>query len=86
MFLKTGAPGEAKVHDVENHGVEKLLTLRAGDVFLRATVPAQTFVALEDSVRFSWNPKKVVLFDLPYQVPEEADALGVPLVGRLEIA
>ena len=26
------------------------------------------------------------LISLPYQVPEEADALGVPLVGRLEIA
>ena len=30
-----------RVHDVENHGVEKILTLRVGDAMLRATVPAQ---------------------------------------------
>ena len=63
VTLESGAPVEAVVHDVENHGVEKIVTLRAGDVFLRATVPARTAVALEDSVRFAWNPDKVVLFD-----------------------
>jgi multiple sugar transport system ATP-binding protein len=61
--LESGAPVEAHVHDVENHGVEKILTLRVGDIMLRATVPAQTRVALEDAVRFAWNEKKVVLFD-----------------------
>lgn len=63
LHLESGAPVEAKVHDVENHGVEKILTLRVGDTMLRATVPARTDVALEDAVRFAWNPKKVVLFD-----------------------
>ena len=41
LYLESGAPVEARVHDVENHGVEKILTLRVGDVMLRATVPAQ---------------------------------------------
>ena len=63
LHLEPGAPVEAKVHDVENHGVEKILTLRVGDAMLRATVSARTDVALEEAVRFAWNPKKVVLFD-----------------------
>ena len=63
VYLEAGAPVEARVHDVENHGVEKILTLRVGDTFLRATVPAQTELAIEEAVRFSWNPQKVVLFD-----------------------
>ncbi|MGK9286320.1 ABC transporter ATP-binding protein [Sinorhizobium meliloti] len=63
LFLESGAPGEARVHDVENHGVEKIVTLRTGKHFLQATVPAQTDLEIEESVRFSWNPEKVVLFD-----------------------
>jgi multiple sugar transport system ATP-binding protein len=63
VVVEAGAPVEARVHDVENHGVEKILTLRAGDAMLRATVPAQTNLAIEEAVRFSWNPEKVVLFD-----------------------
>jgi multiple sugar transport system ATP-binding protein len=63
IYLEPGAPVEAQVHDVENHGVEKILTLRVGDETVRATVPARTEVALEESVRFAWNPQKVVLFD-----------------------
>ncbi len=63
VYLESGAPVEAQVHDVENHGVEKIVTLRVGDTMLRATVPARTAVAIEQPVRFAWNPDKVVLFD-----------------------
>jgi multiple sugar transport system ATP-binding protein len=64
LHLESGAPVEARVHDVENHGVEKIVTLRAAaDILLRATVPAQTKVALEDVVRFAWDEQKVILFD-----------------------
>jgi multiple sugar transport system ATP-binding protein len=63
IYLETGAPVEGRVHDVENHGVEKIVTLRVGDATLRATVPANTAVAIEDAVRFAWNQDKVVLFD-----------------------
>jgi len=63
VYLESGAPVEARVHDVENHGVEKILTLRVGDTMLRATVPARTDVAIEQPVRFAWNPDKVVMFD-----------------------
>ena len=51
------------MHDVENHGVAKIVTLRTGDKLLHATVPAQTVLKIEDRVHFSWNPEKVVLFD-----------------------
>ncbi|HEY6630208.1 MAG TPA: ABC transporter ATP-binding protein [Rhizobiaceae bacterium] len=63
LVVESGAPVEAKVHDVENHGVEKILTLRVGDAMLRATVPARTDLGIDEAVRFSWNPEKVVLFD-----------------------
>ncbi|TCU38121.1 ABC transporter ATP-binding protein [Rhizobium azibense] len=64
LFLDSGAPGQAWVHDVENHGVEKIVTLRTGNgELLQATVPARTELAIDESVRFCWNPEKVVLFD-----------------------
>ncbi|AZO73693.1 MAG: ATP-binding cassette domain-containing protein [Mesorhizobium sp.] len=63
VYLESGAPVEARVHDVENHGVEKIVTLRVGDAMLRATVPARTAVEIEQPVRFAWNPDKVVMFD-----------------------
>ncbi|MGB3418361.1 MAG: ABC transporter ATP-binding protein [Mesorhizobium sp.] len=63
VHLESGAPVEAIVHDVENHGVEKILTLQVGGATLRATVPARTNVRIEQPVRFAWNPEKVVLFD-----------------------
>ncbi len=61
--VEQGAPVTAKVHDVENHGVEKILTLRVGDNMLRATVPARTSLSIEDEVRFGWNPDKLTIFD-----------------------
>jgi multiple sugar transport system ATP-binding protein len=63
LQLESGGAGEATVHDVENHGVAKIVTLRTGEKFIRATVPAQEVLRIEEKVRFSWNPEKVVLFD-----------------------
>lgn len=63
LYLESGAPVAAQVHDIENHGVEKILTLRAADKVLQATVPANAAVSLEETVRFSWDPAKVMLFD-----------------------
>lgn len=61
--LEEGAPIEADVHDVENHGVEKIVTLRIGRDFVRATAPARMKVAIDEKVRFAWDPEKVMLFD-----------------------
>ena len=54
---------EARVHHVENQGVEKIVTLRAGEALFKATMPAVAPVAIEDSVRFSWNQERLHGFD-----------------------
>jgi multiple sugar transport system ATP-binding protein len=54
---------EARVHDVENHGVDKVVTLRVDDHLFRATVPAMTDVEVESAVRFSWDASKLHCFD-----------------------
>lgn len=61
--LESGAPVAGRVHDIENHGIEKVVTLRVADNFVRANVPAKVDVKLEDTVRFGWIPEKVMLFD-----------------------
>jgi multiple sugar transport system ATP-binding protein len=61
--LDPEAPAKARVHDVENHGVEKIVTLNAGDTLLRLTAPAAQKLAIDDVVSFSWNPRKIILFD-----------------------
>ena len=63
VSVESGAPVEARVHDIENHGIEKIVTMRVGEHLLRAAIPARTAVALEDQIRFGWNPNKVMLFD-----------------------
>jgi multiple sugar transport system ATP-binding protein len=63
VSVESGAPVEARVHDIENHGIEKIVTLRVGEHLLRAAVPARVDVAVEDQIRFGWNPAKVMLFD-----------------------
>ncbi|WP_157019894.1 ABC transporter ATP-binding protein [Mesorhizobium xinjiangense] len=63
MFLDPGAPAEAAVHDVENHGVAKIVTLRVGEGLVRLTTSARDRLAIDEQVRFSWDPEKVVLFD-----------------------
>ena len=63
VTVESGAPVEARIHDIENHGIEKIVTLRVGDNLVRATVPARVNVAVEEAVRFGWNPDKVMFFD-----------------------
>ena len=63
IVLESGAPVQAKVHDVENHGVEKIITLRVEEMLLRATASAQTNLQRDEDVRFGWNQDKVAVFD-----------------------
>lgn len=63
LVIEPGAPVEGQVIDVENHGVEKIITLRAAGQSLRATVPVTVRLAADDPLRFGWNPDKVVVFD-----------------------
>jgi len=55
---------EAKVHHVENHGVEQILTLRVDEQLFKATAPAIIRIAIEDTVRFSFAPDMVHCFDV----------------------
>jgi len=54
---------EARVHDVENHGVEKIVTLRVDGHLIKATTPATMPIEVEAPVRFSWNVAKMHCFD-----------------------
>lgn len=54
---------EAKVHHVENHGVELILTLRVDEHLFKATAPATVPIKIEDTVRFDWTADKVHCFD-----------------------
>jgi len=63
LVIESGAPVEAKVFDIEDHGVIKILTIEIGTNKLRATVSAQMKVALDETVRFGWKSDKVLLFD-----------------------
>ena len=59
---RSGEAG-ARVHHVENHGVELVVTLKAGETLLKATVPAATQVALDETVPFALNQARVHGFD-----------------------
>ncbi len=61
--LDPDASAKARVHDVENHGVEKIVTLAAGDKLLHLTAPASHRLEIDDSVAFSWNPDRILIFD-----------------------
>jgi multiple sugar transport system ATP-binding protein len=63
VAIGTEGAAAAIVHHVENHGVEKIVTLRAGDCLFKATVPAVAPIAIDDAVRFSWNQNRLHGFD-----------------------
>lgn len=54
----------AHVHDVENHGVEKIVTLRVDDQFFKATAPSSLELKIDGTVKFSFNPDKLHFFDV----------------------
>ena len=56
-------PVEARVHHVENHGVEQIVTLRVDDHLFKATVPATLRMGIEDSVQCGWSADKIHVFD-----------------------
>jgi multiple sugar transport system ATP-binding protein len=63
LLLEPGAPAEARVFDIEDQGVIKVLTIDMGGTRLHATVPAGTRVARDEVVRFGWKPERVLTFD-----------------------
>lgn len=63
LVLQPGAPAEARVFDIEDQGVIKILSMDLGDTRIHATVPAGTRVARDEVVRFGWKPDRVLTFD-----------------------
>jgi multiple sugar transport system ATP-binding protein len=53
----------AQVYGVENHGVEKVLTLTVADHAIKATVPARTAVQIDGRIAFGFNQRKLQFFD-----------------------
>ena len=56
--------GRARVHHVENHGVEQVVTLRAGETLLKATAPAAMKLAIDETVPFALDQAKLHGFDV----------------------
>ena len=62
----TVGPGgglEGQVYGVENHGVEKIITLKVDEHLLKATVPARMAIEVDSTVPFTFNPGKLQFFD-----------------------
>ncbi len=67
LVLEPGAPGEARIFDIEDQGVVKIVVMDVkadgGDARLHATVPAGTRVTRDEMVRFGWKPERILTFD-----------------------
>jgi multiple sugar transport system ATP-binding protein len=63
ILLEENGVASARVFDIENHGVNKILTLDIEGTHLHATVSAQTQVKIDQTVRWNWKPDKVLSFD-----------------------
>jgi multiple sugar transport system ATP-binding protein len=73
--IRVGGDGaSAKVHDVENHGIEKIVTLRVGDRQFKAAVPATYPLEIDKTVTFSWNQERMHCFDAGSGLSLAADA------------
>lgn len=53
----------ARIYHVENQGVEKIVTLQAGEIFFKAAVPASRPTAIDDEIKFTWNQDRMHGFD-----------------------
>jgi multiple sugar transport system ATP-binding protein len=62
VLVGTG-DGRARVHHVENHGVELVVTLRAGETLFKATAPAVARMTVDEAVPFALNQERLHGFD-----------------------
>lgn len=63
LQIAPGAPVAARVTDIENHGVEQIVTLHAASHHLRATVPVTQKLAVNEMVALGWAADRVAVFD-----------------------
>ena len=62
IVLGPGGGLEGRVYGVENHGVEKIVTLKVDEHSFKATVPAHMAIALDSAVPFAIDPGKLQFF------------------------
>ncbi|HRO13254.1 TOBE domain-containing protein, partial [Amaricoccus sp.] len=55
--------GRARVHHVENHGVEQVVTLRTGETLFKATAPAVARLGIDEEVPFAIDESRLHGFD-----------------------
>jgi multiple sugar transport system ATP-binding protein len=63
VHVGNSGPYEARVHHIENHGVEKIVTLRIDHCTFRAAIPAAVRVAIDEPAKFDWNQDRMHAFD-----------------------
>jgi len=63
VLLGQGGGLVGQVYAVENHGVEKVVTLKVDEHALKATVPARMALEVDSKVSFTFNPRKLQFFD-----------------------
>jgi multiple sugar transport system ATP-binding protein len=63
IALGQGHGLEGQVYAVENHGMEKIVTLKVDEHALKATVPARMALEVDSTVSFTFNPRKLQFFD-----------------------
>jgi multiple sugar transport system ATP-binding protein len=62
VALGPGATLEGRAYGVENHGVEKIVTLKVDEHSLKATVPAHMAIEVGSAIRFALDPGKLQFF------------------------
>jgi multiple sugar transport system ATP-binding protein len=63
VHLDGAGPIQARIYGVENHGVEKIVTLQAGTCLLKATMPASIPTEIDAPMRISFDQDKIHVFD-----------------------
>ena len=77
IVVGPGGGLEGRVYGVENHGVEKIVTLKVDEHSLKATVPAHMAIEVDSAIAFAIDPGKLKFF---------ATQTGVNLVSVKEEA
>jgi multiple sugar transport system ATP-binding protein len=62
VVVGPGGGLEGRVYGVENHGVEKIVTLKVDDYSLKATVPAHMAIEVDSAIAFALDPAKLQFF------------------------
>ncbi len=75
VVVGPGGGLEGRVYGVENHGVEKIVTLKVDEHSLKATVPAHMAIEVDSAIPFAIDPGKLQFF---------ADQTGVNLGWKKE--